>query len=548
MLPMFILLMGIFASVSYFTAIPWEYAPTNQTIYTTTNSTEVAFRQEKEKTGGMSLPHRGSYKILSFTHYETVTSTQGVRQKLRMTVRVPADSSGQAMADPQKSVYSKGFPAMTFLHGAGTGYYTDFADVAEDLTSAGFVTATVDKPIWNTADFNRDYPASAKAYEQVLTYLASLSYVDQSRIGAYATSEGAWIEQIVERESKLVSFQILLSPMVYSPRQALGFFVTEDLSIIRANPGYASMVQRMLSFDSSIVHLPNMDFQFENNAKGQMYKVPTFVAYGSKDVMTAQVSGVSRIMELAHKNGNWNVTVRGYPIGNHVLRLGNEAMPGTLLADHYEDDVTNWAVGTSLGLKQTTSRIAGAQIYQSISIPDYVHGHKGRTILTLIVAEIMLLLLITFIILCISSLVIKIGHLIQGRKEPVFGLTRRLRRVIMANSILSFFCLILFLAGIAQCTISIVNLVWGAAPEYSDLTYWSWPVSQIMAIMVIISMSSVFSGLIEIADRKTGQLMKRSPVNTVVADRKFGIVFFWVAAATMFFIMLFLALLGLFLY
>lgn len=39
-----------------------------------------------------------------------------------------------------------------------------FGDVASGMASAGFVTAVLDKPVWNTTDINRDYPASAKAY------------------------------------------------------------------------------------------------------------------------------------------------------------------------------------------------------------------------------------------------------------------------------------------------------------------------------------------------------------------------------------------------
>ena len=49
------------------------------------------------------------------------------------------------------------------MHGAGYGTCDNsFGDVASGMASAGFVTAVLDKPVWNTTDINRDYPASAR--------------------------------------------------------------------------------------------------------------------------------------------------------------------------------------------------------------------------------------------------------------------------------------------------------------------------------------------------------------------------------------------------
>ena len=50
------------------------------------------------------------------------------------------------------------------------------------------------------------------------------------------------------------------------------------------------------------------------------------------------------------------MTVRSYPVANHVLRLGDESEAGTPFADAYVDDLIDWAVGTSAGLTQTSER------------------------------------------------------------------------------------------------------------------------------------------------------------------------------------------------
>ena len=127
------------------------------------------------------------------------------------------------------------------------------------MASAGFVTAVLDKPVWNTTDINRDYPASAKAYDQVIEYLRDQSDVDEAKVGIYATSESTWISSYLLEDDPDIAFQILLSPMVFSPRQSLGFFVTQDFTLVGANEGYQSIVQRVFSADTGLFGLNNFD-------------------------------------------------------------------------------------------------------------------------------------------------------------------------------------------------------------------------------------------------------------------------------------------------
>lgn len=539
---MFALLSGILIGTSYLTRVPWVYSPINQTISTSARSTAITFQANP----GQAPPRRGTYQVGSEERSLTIVSSQGAKQRIRMTLRYPVDSQGRRIGSWQTVYGSAGLPALTFLHGAGTGYHTDFRDVAQDYSSVGFVTATIDKPMWDTTDISRDYPASAVAYSHVIDYLAALPGVNPHQVGMYATSEGAWISQIVERINKRVAFQVLLSPLVANPRQAMGYLVVQDMSILHAHPGYSALAERVDSMDGGITRIHNFDFRFEDPSSPRSYHLPTLVTYGSKDVLTAQVSGVTRIMELAHKNGNWNVTVRNYPVGNHVLRLGNEANGGTVLADHYEDDMVDWAVGTVLGLRQTSPRIAGAQLYQTIPLYNGVKGSKPLTICVLLTGFLSVLLLVVFAIFCLIVCLIKLVRVLRKDRRPVLGLNRRLRRIIVTNTIVSFVCVVLFALGLAQVVAGIVNLVWGAAPDYSSFAYWSWVVSQVMAFAVVVSMSSVFSGLAEIADKKTRQLMRKQPVSRVVADKNLGLVFFWMGIGTMFITLLFLACLGLF--
>lgn len=90
--------------------------------------------------------------------------------------------------------------------------------------------------------------------------------------------------------------------------------------------------------------------------------------------MTAQVEGTEKIIDMAHKAGNWDVTVRTYPIANHVPGLGDESNSGISFADAYVDDVISWAVGITRGLQQTSERGR----YQLVSVDCGAVGIAGE--------------------------------------------------------------------------------------------------------------------------------------------------------------------------
>ena len=309
-LPIFVILMGILVSVSHLTAVPWKYDPVDQNFPTLTPDTSVTF----DNPDGIHLDKMGDYRVKA--HHETVTAVRegtDERQEIRVQIREPLGVQGER-------------PGVVFMHGAGYGTCDNsFGDVAETLASAGFVTAVLDKPVWSTTDANRDYPASARAYDQVINLLRTKQNVNPAKVGVYATSESTWISSFLLSMDKDVAFQILLSPMVYSPRHAVGFFVAQDFAIAGANQGYQSVVRRLFSTDASLFNNNNLDI---DPTDGNTYAIPTLLAYGAKDVMTAQVEGVQKVLAEAHAAGNENVTVRSYAVSNHVLRLGDEANTG----------------------------------------------------------------------------------------------------------------------------------------------------------------------------------------------------------------------------
>lgn len=567
-LPIFIILIGVLVSISNLTTVPWNIEPTGQSMATLTDDTEVTF----DNPSGETLPAKGTYEVteryitLNMTGDGNLTKESGARgkanadgvQAIKVLIREPQNASGKR-------------PGVVFMHGAGYGTCDNsFGDVASGMASAGFVTAVLDKPVWNTTDINRDYPASAKAYDQVIEYLRDQSDVDEAKVGIYATSESTWISSYLLEDDPDIAFQILLSPMVFSPRQSLGFFVTQDFTLVGANEGYQSIVQRVFSADTGLFGLNNFDLA---TLKPAAYAVPTYVAYGSKDVMTAQIDGVRAILYNAHKADNWNVTVRSYPVANHVLRLGDESEAGTPFADAYVDDLIDWAVGTSAGLTQTSEKVAGTNLYQSIGLPGALKARRVGTIYGVILHVTVVLLLLASIVLALVALGRKIAADARWRREKreakhagmliperpvVLGFAHGFGNALLTLTLTTLATLLIFFAGLGQVIMGVVKLAWGSAPtETPGVMYWSWPVIQVVSVLVLWAWSRVFMHLIEVASvRGLIQIPPRresvrdivTGADPVLASTRLGRILFWLVAFTMLYILLVFAFWGLFIY
>lgn len=567
-LPIFIILIGVLVSISNLTTVPWNIEPTGQSMATLTDDTEVTF----DNPSGETLPAKGTYEVteryitLNMTSDGNLTKESGARgkanadgvQAIKVLIREPQNASGKR-------------PGVVFMHGAGYGTCDNsFGDVASGMASAGFVTAVLDKPVWNTTDINRDYPASAKAYDQVIEYLRDQSDVDEAKVGIYATSESTWISSYLLEDDPDIAFQILLSPMVFSPRQSLGFFVTQDFTLVGANEGYQSIVQRVFSADTGLFGLNNFDLA---TLKPAAYAVPTYVAYGSKDVMTAQVDGMRAILYNAHKADNWNVTVRSYPVANHVLRLGDESEAGTPFADAYVDDLIDWAVGTSAGLTQTSEKVAGTNLYQSIGLPGALKARRVGTIYGVILHVTVVLLLLASIVLALVALGRKIAADARWRREKreakragmliperpvVLGFAHGFGNALLTLTLTTLATLLIFFAGLGQVVMGVVKLAWGGAPtETPGVMYWSWPVIQVVSVLVLWAWSRVFMhliedasvrGLIQIPPRRESVRDIVTGADPVLASTRLGRILFWLVTFTMLYILLVFAFWGLFIY
>ncbi|MFC5221529.1 alpha/beta hydrolase family protein [Bifidobacterium leontopitheci] len=534
------MMLGVLVFVSNATAVPWNNEPTGQTISTLTADTSVTFANPDH----VSLPENGTYQVKeTSTWFNAKRPSTGEVQRTNMIVREPIGAG-------------KGLPAVVFMHGAGYGTAKNsFGDVAEAMASAGFVTAVIDKPAWSTNDVTRDYPGSAAVYDQVIDMLRGRNDVDAGKVGIYATSESTWVSAYLLRMDRKVAFQILLSPMVFSPREAVGFLAAQDFALAGAHEGYQSIVRRAFNADSAMFGVTNPDIR---TLEPQTYSIPTLVAYGSKDVMTAQVEGTEAMLAMAHRAGNWDMTIRSYPVANHVLRLGDESTAGTGFADRYVSDVIDWAVGQTRGLKQTSERVAGIRLYQSITVPKDLHANRGLTVYGVLVHVFMLVMLLLALIVALVAFALRIHAAVRRRKGPLLGFSHGFGNQLLTLTITTMATLALFAAGLGQVVMAVVKIAWGGAPDDEPgLMVWSWPVIQVVCTLVVWAWSRVVARLIEVAMNR-GVLQfppRRGSIRAVVSGRepvlastRLGRVLFWVTSIAMFSVLLVFAFWGLFIY
>ncbi|MCI1983217.1 MAG: alpha/beta hydrolase [Bifidobacteriaceae bacterium] len=552
-LPIFLILMGLLSSVSHITSLEWNNEPTDQSMATSTGSTAVSMKPTKTSVSCPSASSsarglcaasakRGTYKVAKKVVALTITRpSTGEKQVISVLIRYPKNYPGKA-------------PGIVFMHGAGFGTAFDsFKDVATEMASAGFYSATLDKPTWSTNVLTRDYPASARAYDQVVNYLRKMPAVNSTAVGIYATSESVWISPYVVKEDPKVAFQILLSPMLFSPRMTLGFFVAQDFSIVGAHPGYQGIVRRIFSADMATVGLNNVDI---DPISAQSLSIPTFMAYGSKDVMTSQVSGASKVMDLAHKAGNSEFVIRSYPLANHVLNIGDEHEGA--LADNYLNDIANWSSGIVKGYTQTTPKVGGSTIYQSIGLPYDIHASKSLTFYGFILHGLTLLAMLVVGIFSLVVLIMKLVARLRRKPNPA-GIVKGFGQALGVISATTIASALLFIAGLGQIVMRVVNLVWGAAPEPAGMIYWSWYVVQFSTVFVVWAWSRIFAVVIEEGIQRGWfrwlRRVAREPEpkldvehGPIVAAHRLGLAYFICVTVAMLLLLLVFAYWGLFLY
>ena len=113
---------------------------------------------------------------------------------------------------------------------------------------------------------------------------------------------------------------------------------------------------------------------------------------------------------------------------------------------------------------------------------------------------------------------------------------------------------------------AVVRLGWGGVPDPAGVSYWSWPVIQVVCALVIWAWSRIFTRMAEVASFKgvsqipsqlkahraggptVAQQMRSNDPQPVVASTRLGLALFIVTTLAMFGVLLIFAFWGLFIY
>lgn len=172
--------------------------------------------------------------------------------------------------------------------------------------------------------------------------------------------------------------------------------------------------------------------------------------------------------------------------------------------------------GTSAGLTQTSEKVASTNLYQSIGLPGALKARRVGTIYGVILHVTVVLLLLASIVLALVALgsqnrggcpmaAREARGQTCGHADTGTACGTRFQHMVFGNALLTLTLttlatLLIFFAGLGQVIMGVVKLAWGSAPtETPGVMYWSWPVIQVVSVLVLWAWSRVFMHLIEVA-------------------------------------------------
>lgn len=318
-----VLLFGFIGSVA---GPGWNPQPLDYSLVPQTADTAIG--------GGQAAEPLGTYD----TNTE-VTSVELDGITIEAAVHQPLDAPGNR-------------PGVLFMHGAGTASHNNFHDIAEALASSGVYALVPDKRMDTYTTRQRDYIAMAGDYNHSLQELAQWPGVDEEKVGLYAESEGAFIAPVSAVHNDLVSFVILVSAPVVSPRQQGAFATDAYLRQLGAPVQLLRAVPRLLGSE-----VPGGGFvyaDFDPRPYQRRMEQPVLMAYGTADASMPTVQGPLIVIEDLAEASNSDYTLRYFDEANHGIRIAGELAPG------FREAVSTWVQGLPT-TAHAHPRIAGAQ-------------------------------------------------------------------------------------------------------------------------------------------------------------------------------------------
>ncbi len=347
-----VLVLGLLGSVA---GPGWSPRPHDGTLVVQTTDLAIG--------GDVVTSPLGTYEVESEL-VEVGLDGTSVTAEISSPVEV-GDSVDGEIVDPARAVpATEALPGLVFVHGAGTGHYTAFQELARTLASAGVVAMVPSKRLDTYTTRERDYPAMAVDYLASVKVLRAQDGVDPDRVGVYGESEGGWIAPIAAATSEDVAFLVEVSAPVVSPRQQAAFATDAYLRNVGVPAALLRAIPRGVG-----AHIPGGGFDYADfNVRPYQRQVtqPTLIVYGTDDASMPTVQGAETIIEDLGAAGNDAYTVRYVADANHGIRVDGELVP------EFPDVLARWINGLP-ETARAEPRIAGDQPEQRFSADPVEH-------------------------------------------------------------------------------------------------------------------------------------------------------------------------------
>lgn len=389
-------------------------------------------------------------------------------------------------------------PGVVFVHGAGTGAFTDaFVDQARALAQAGVATLVPNKRLDTYTLRHRDYVTMADDYLRSFDVLRGLDGVDPDRVGVYAESEGAWIAPVMAVDQPDIAFLVLVSAPVVPPRQQAAFAVDSYLRNTQVPQQVFRAIPRAVGMS-----LPGGGFEyadFDVAPYQRQLTQPVLVAYGTADASMPMVQGAEQIIRDVAIAGNTAYTVRYYRGADHGIRVDGVVAPTFLR------DLTGWVQGLP-GTGSAWPRIAGdqpTQLYWAAPVPQPRWLGDGDVLVFLVLGAVGLIVLLPVGRWAVAG----VRH-VRGL-EPVAGsdpaLSRRL--VLLAgSSVATVVGLVWYLVAVARLALGYERNGW--------VVQGGWLVVRLLGLVAVLAASAVVVRLRQL--RQAGQPFARGAVGHVL--------------------------------
>lgn len=281
---------------------------------------------------------------------QTVTVHVGDGVTVNAIVRTPRQPQ---WPDAEHPKLPSEIPGCMFITGAGLAKATDvYGDLAWDMASAGVATIVPDKRMDNYSWQHRDYVQMAHDYEQSLDALenwvgigdgADAVHVSKTNVGLYAESEGTWITPIIASERSDVSFSIMTSAPVFTPREQMTYAMDDYFRKLNVPFPTNHIISRLTTLDMGSIGPNYGDFDVTPYLKAQTQ--PTLFIYGTNDLSMPTIEAPATARSLMADAGNTNTLLRYYKGANHQMRVGDAKAEKSLpLAKNFERDITDFAL------------------------------------------------------------------------------------------------------------------------------------------------------------------------------------------------------------